>query len=159
MNTIKNCSNSECPKENPQPVANFNKRSNRPSGKHSICKTCESRNRKMRNIDNPGAKAVECNKWRKNNPQKSKSSWLKYKYGITIEEYDNMLFLQNYSCAICLRPRDELKKDLAVDHDHETNTIRGLLCGKCNKGLGLFRDSSSLLKDAATYIEYYKETK
>lgn len=58
------------------------------------------------------------------------------KYGITRDEYDRLLVAQNGRCLICNRPGDELKKGLAVDHDHETGAVRGLLCVGCNTKLG-----------------------
>lgn len=60
---------------------------------------------------------------------------LKYKYNITIEEYDHMLVYQNGVCAIC-KQVDVTGRRLAVDHDHETGKIRGLLCSSCNTKLG-----------------------
>lgn len=75
-------------------------------------------------------------------------------YGITIEEYESMRAIQNYSCAICFTPEAETTHGrLDVDHDHETGQVRGLLCGKCNKALGLMRDDAGLLRAAADYLE------
>ncbi len=63
------------------------------------------------------------------------------RYGITVEQYDAMLRQQNGLCAICGRAPKRFR--LAVDHDHETGEIRGLLCTRCNLGLGWFRDDPS----------------
>lgn len=72
------------------------------------------------------------------------------KHGVHAKEYQTMLESQNYVCAICkTRPEDIL----SVDHDHDTGNIRGLLCQKCNKGLGLFQDSLSNLRNAISYLE------
>jgi hypothetical protein len=54
---------------------------------------------------------------------------------------------QNGLCAICGLPEEH------VDHDHVTGQVRGLLCAGCNKGLGFFRDSPQLLRQAAEYLE------
>ena len=79
---------------------------------------------------------------------------LKYKYGITLKEYTNLLEEQNQVCAICSEPCD-LKPRLSVDHDHTTGKLRGLLCDSCNNGLGRFKDNPETLSNA---IEYLKST-
>jgi Recombination endonuclease VII len=73
-------------------------------------------------------------------------------FGLTIEAYEQLLAQQEGRCAICMRqPRT---RRLAVDHDHETNEIRGLLCTRCNnKILGAAQESPSLLRRAARYLE------
>jgi hypothetical protein len=54
-------------------------------------------------------------------------------YGISLEIYESILIEQNYCCAICGKHQSNFKKRLAVDHNHETGEIRGLLCTGCNK--------------------------
>ena len=61
---------------------------------------------------------------------------LKYKYNITVDEYDSMFEEQNGVCKVCGLP--EINRRLAVDHDHKTNKVRGLLCSSCNVQLGWF---------------------
>lgn len=78
---------------------------------------------------------------------------LKAKYGITAAQYDQMLEAQGHGCAICGRRECKSGKALAVDHSHVTGKVRGLLCGDCNKALGLLADSPELLKRAARYLE------
>ena len=68
-------------------------------------------------------------------------------------DYAKLLVEQNNSCAICGIEATELKRELSVDHNHETNKIRGLLCHHCNIGLGNFRDSTTLLSVAIEYLE------
>jgi len=71
--------------------------------------------------------------------------------GITIsmEEYTQQCSDRKNSCDICSR----VVKSLNVDHNHGTGKIRGLLCGSCNRALGLFQDSIEVLKKAATYLK------
>lgn len=88
------------------------------------------------------------------NPNKRKDSKLRHCYGITIEIYNNLLEQQNGVCAIC--GCVDINKPLAVDHNHTTKEIRGLLCGKCNKAIGLFYDSISLLESAINYLSKEK---
>lgn len=76
------------------------------------------------------------------------------KYGITVEERDQMLDLQGGKCAICQGPPNG-KKDgrLHVDHCHATNRIRGLLCYSCNTMLGLAADDPQRLLAAVEYLK------
>jgi ribosomal protein S14 len=94
----------------------------------------------------------ECNsEYRKEHPNLEN----RYKkYGITYEEYKNMLVKQNNRCAIC--GKKNKGKRFAVDHDHTDGVIRGLLCESCNTGLGLFNDDIELLHKAIIYIENSK---
>lgn len=66
----------------------------------------------------------------------SKKYWLKKLYNLSIVDYNNLLQNQNNKCAICGINRNELKNDLAIDHDHKSGEIRGLLCCTCNRRLG-----------------------
>lgn len=81
-------------------------------------------------------------------------------YGLTGEEYGAMLAEQKGVCAICEKPETAMlrgtPKQLHVDHCHETNRIRALLCGKCNAMLGLAGDNTGILRAAADYIEKHK---
>lgn len=81
---------------------------------------------------------------------------LKYRFGITPEQYAEMLVMQKGVCAICSQPETVIFrgkiKQLGVDHDHETGKIRSLLCSQCNSGLGYFKDSPRLLAGAIGYL-------
>ena len=73
------------------------------------------------------------------------------KYGITADEYDTKLKKQNGVCGICMLDRDS-RNFLAVDHNHDTGVIRGLLCENCNRGLGMFKDNKEFLQNAIHYL-------
>lgn len=93
--------------------------------------------------------------WRKNNPDKVamtvRKAALKRNYGLTIEQYEGMLAEQNNKCSIC--DSDLIPGiDTCVDHCHNTGAVRGILCSKCNKGLGLFLDSPERLYRAMEYL-------
>lgn len=79
-------------------------------------------------------------------------SRLKRQYGITIEEYERMIVEQNNLCAICGKEETEKYGKLAIDHDHNTGIVRGLLCHKCNRGLGCFDESEYILSNAIKYL-------
>lgn len=72
-------------------------------------------------------------------------------YGITPEEWDEMLANQNGACAICMTPQTTRK--LHTDHDHRTGKIRGLLCTNCNHAIGALMDDPDLLRSAIQYLE------
>lgn len=74
---------------------------------------------------------------------------MKNRYGITREEYEVRFAAQGGQCLIC---RENGEMNLAVDHDHDTGQICGLLCQRCNAGLGQFKDKSELLLRAAAYL-------
>ena len=78
---------------------------------------------------------------------------LKRKFGITYEEYQEMIRVQNHSCAICGVTKPGGRGNWHVDHCHETGKIRALLCWACNVGLGCFKDNEKLLRLAATYLK------
>lgn len=73
------------------------------------------------------------------------------RYGLTLDQYDAMLKEQNDSCAICGRPPAAVGP-LVVDHDHQSDHVRGLLCQRCNRGIGQFLEVPTFLEAAANYI-------
>jgi hypothetical protein len=88
---------------------------------------------------------------------------LKHRYGITEEQYNQMLIEQKYKCKICRQKPDKNQtqpdkcqtqpdKPLYVDHCHQTKVIRGLLCHKCNVALGHMNDDPEQLERAADYL-------
>jgi hypothetical protein len=101
---------------------------------------------------------------RKANYGRNRETYRRYKlkvnFGLTLEQYQEMLERQNGRCAICLQPESGTMHgrpiDLAVDHDHATAAVRQLLCGNCNKGLGNFQDSPDLMRRAALYLENHR---
>lgn len=99
-----------------------------------------------------------------NTPRGRRLKWkreLRYKYGISFEQYTEMLLEQRGICAICGKPETCMGnngevKTLSVDYDHVTNKVRGLLCDYCNKMLGFSEDNPDNLIKGAKYLEEYK---
>lgn len=91
----------------------------------------------------------------------NKERWLKVKalkphlsiYGITLEDYNTRLALQNNCCLGCDINTSKLSRPLCVDHDHNTGKIRGLLCDSCNKALGLLKDDPNILSNLIIYLK------
>lgn len=71
-------------------------------------------------------------------------------YGITVDDLYEMASAQGWMCAICLDP---FVGSPPIDHDHRTGEVRGLLCNRCNVGLGMFQDSPALLHAAVRYLD------
>lgn len=86
-----------------------------------------------------------------------KDTRLKRIYGITLEDYNKLFTEQKGCCAICYKHQSELNKTLAIDHNHETNKVRALLCNNCNTGLGRFEEDIEVLQNAIKYLEHYRK--
>jgi len=138
------------------------------AGKEMVCKKCGSMRRMM--LKTGYTQCLDCHNernciWNRenNNPRKwnktptakvYRRKWqLNNRYGMTLEEYEELNNKQGGKCAICGNMTDI---DLCVDHDHKTNKVRGLLCNKCNVGLANFRDNPELLLAASSYLEKCK---
>lgn len=118
-----------------KPLTEYHKRAGRKSGYKSECKECANTRHKV---------------WRK---EYGLANHIKYKYGISLEDYNKMYELQGGACAICNNKQDHGRTELLfVDHDHETSEVRGLLCHYCNAGLGYFKDDISNLSKAILYL-------
>ncbi len=112
-------------------------------GLSSSCMECHKSYMQSRYI-----KATPKHRPRKPIDTKRRDYRLKVRYGITIDEYESIRLSQNYGCSIC-----GSVEMLYVDHDHTDNRIRGLLCMKCNAGLGMFKDSQKNLENAVLYLK------
>jgi hypothetical protein len=99
------------------------------------------------------------NVWRQKHPAKwrdmQRDKWLKKLYGISLIAFRRLLKAQEKCCAICRTHYSYRAFD--VDHNHHTGKVRGVLCSRCNRGLGAFHDSPSRLRDALTYLAWHGE--
>ncbi len=110
------------------PIAQFAKNKSAKYGISKVCKDC---------------KQVQ-----------NRNSHLKNNYGISIEQFDEMLKLQNGTCAICGKKAEKEKRKLCVDHNHKTGHIRGLLCNFCNsKLLKYIKDRKFLVIKMVSYLQ------
>lgn len=106
-------------------------------------------------LDNPVNKEkgnIAAKRWNAANPERVKETRFEYNlkklYGLSVLEYNQMLARQDFRCAIC----GDDESAFHVDHNHKTNKVRGLLCGNCNTGIGLLKDSRVVIEDAARYV-------
>jgi hypothetical protein len=105
---------------------------------------------------NPEAVAKRRVDWYCKNKKIQRKSTIKRKYGLTPEQYEAMRIAQKDLCAICREPDTySSTSGLCVDHCHVTGRVRGLLCNRCNRAIGLMRDDERVLQAAAGYIRHH----
>jgi hypothetical protein len=93
--------------------------------------------------------------WRRKNPGWHLKDYLRRTYGISLEEYQVMVIAQDNRCAICLQIPNGVGKQnqrLHVDHDAITGKVRGLLCGNCNRAIGMLSHDSEIIQRAVDYL-------
>lgn len=75
--------------------------------------------------------------------------------GASLDKFNQLFLDQEGKCAICGLHQEQMPRRIAVDHNHDTGEIRGLLCDTCNRGLGLLRDNIEVLENAIKYLKKY----
>lgn len=102
---------------------------------------------------------------RKLSTEDKKKYHLKHLFGLTIDDYNQMLEKQNHRCATCKQKETRIAyktgkiRYLSVDHCHRTGAIRGLLCDQCNRTLGLLNDDIQTLKNMIAYLRKAERAK
>lgn len=94
--------------------------------------------------------AAACRRWEKKNPDAVSNSWLRRKYGISLNQWREIFQLQDGRCAIC---QDVDVSRWVVDHRHSDGKVRGILCSGCNTAIGHIRERPEALRNAAAYLE------
>lgn len=122
-----------------KPVGEFSKRRDASVGRVAHCRTCMA------------------TAWSASDHARRTQS-KRRQFGLSYDEYLSMCIAQGNKCRICDKPESEVHstgriRELAIDHDHRTGKVRGLLCGKCNRAIGLMLDSPEILRAAASYLE------
>lgn len=145
------------------PRSMFHRRTASKDGLQLYCKQCAKGRLRRWQIENAD-KMAELNRvWNKSHAEMRKAYKEAYRaknkqqaeerrilrtYGLSPEEYNQIIALQDAKCAIC-----KSHTKLCIDHCHGTNIVRGLLCHPCNTALGLFRDDPAILGQAAEYLK------
>ena len=130
----------KCPKCGEQkPLSDFHKDKNSKDGKSRLCANCATKQSK---------------EWYRKNPNTKRNARLLREYGISLQDFDDMVANQNGKCAVC---QNAFKNsvDTCVDHNHATGQIRALLCNHCNRAIGLFKESIDSMKSAVKYLKKY----
>jgi Zn finger protein HypA/HybF involved in hydrogenase expression len=135
MEELKRCSKCKISK----PLNEFHKRKNSKDGHDHYCKECSNARHRIKYATDPMQKLNA--KYRK--------------YNINHDEFINMYNAQNGKCKICNEPFKR-RRHILIDHNHVTESVRGLLCPKCNILLGSCNDNIETLKLAINYLEEYK---
>ena len=78
-------------------------------------------------------------------------------FGITLEQFNAMSEARNHLCAICSRSQVKTMSRLSVDHCHKTGAVRGLLCTRCNTGIGMLEDSPEIAASAFKYLKSFEQ--
>lgn len=145
-----------------KPFVDFSVAKRNKDGFQSYCKECTAEYRQENK--------EKLNEYSRNARQTStyRNTWLKRTYGITLEQYVDLLTLQGGGCAICgvtsNGERAGKEMSFCVDHDHSCcpgkkscgKCVRGLLCNNCNFGIGSLRDSIPLLQSAINYLQEHQ---
>lgn len=116
---------------------------------------------------NPGVQRERMRRWRKENAEVYRERQKKYydlsrkrqqaaRYGMTLEQWQELFDAQGRACAVCRSPEPGGKHDWHTDHDHDSGVVRGILCSQCNTGLGMFRDDPVRCRAAAAYLELWQ---
>jgi len=153
-----------------KPLSDFHNHDEGKLGLRSNCKECEAKwakryykkhQKKIRKLAKTYTKThkKERKDYREKNKKKNKDRELQLKYKITLKEYQLLSKNQKNRCSICgnketaIEPRTNKIRGLAVDHNHETGKVRGLLCGKCNRGIGFFQENINFLQKTIDYLK------
>lgn len=139
----------------------FNRDRKRKDGLSIYCRLCGSVKAKAWVAANKEKHKAACAKWYANNKEARYRTWTKHhykkNYGISYEDFVELLNKQKGLCAICsdvlVLMGDKSNTKAVMDHCHTTGKIRQVLCSRCNWGLGKFKDSAKLLRLAAAYLE------
>ena len=94
--------------------------------------------------------------YRETHKNEKRELHLKHDFGLSLEDYSRVFTSQGGVCAICGSSPNGMA--LAVDHNHETGEVRGLLCSNCNVAIGLMKDDPGLLQKAIDYVRMYSGT-
>jgi hypothetical protein len=105
---------------------------------------------------------IKTKKRRQEFPELKKQSELKFKFKMTMAEYELLLLKQENKCAICKNSEKSVEirtgkiRSLAVDHCHKTNKVRALLCSNCNRAMGLLLENAETMQEMIAYVKRFK---
>lgn len=136
-----------------KPYSDFHKRSALKDGCKAWCKECD---KAYREVNKEKLLQQSRESYHRKTDHQKRDGALKKKYGITHQDYLDMLKAQESKCAVCDLPEKEnINGRLCVDHNHETGKVRGLLCNSCNRALGFLQDDAQVLYNLYKYKVHY----
>lgn len=151
-----------------KPLHEFYSQPGMRDGRRNDCKQCMNDARKLRYRANRDVYIRRAQQWKRDNRERyregqrrrrlqrgpieirrERDQHLQRTYGLTLEDYEFLLVSQRGRCTICGKPDGD---QLHVDHDHLTGRVRGLLCGNCNRAMGLFHEDAARFEAAGEYL-------
>lgn len=135
------------------------KHKNRRGGLGSVCKSCMKSSSKNWYKKNAKRRNKQTQSYYEKNKDRQKDLYLQRKFGITLDQYNEMLVAQNGVCKLCNRPERAKQKStgkvksLAVDHCHDSNRVRGLLCYHCNHIIACLGDNEESAEKLLMYMK------
>jgi hypothetical protein len=138
-----------------KPKSDFFLNSKRSDGIQTYCKPCHLEYGRERYANPEAFERRKMNRdlYKERRKQSSRKWYLKSTHNITEDQYAKLFNEGSEQCWIC---KQFTEYSLNVDHNHQTGQIRGLLCGKCNRALGLFQDNKNIIRAAAKYLESFE---
>lgn len=144
-----------------KPLSEYYAQKSAKRGHYLVCKACQDARSRAYKAKNRARVRELSRTWNiKNSAKKrdsAKRSQLKQRYNLSQAAYLDMLAQQGGVCAICRTPPTDARP-LCVDHCHKSGSVRKLLCDRCNRGLGAFRDNPEILRAALEYLAAYRDT-
>lgn len=144
-----------------KPLTDFYRKKNRRDGRRSDCKACGKRSVQKWERENPtkvrrtNNKSVQKHREGKFNT----NTWKCRGIDFTQEKYETRLKKQAGVCAICKRPNPSKKKRFALDHNHDTGQVRGVVCDRCNLIVGIIEKDPTIIKASLQYLETWEDDK
>lgn len=124
---------------------------------HTYCSPCDNARRRANKAkadpESRERRKQTTRSWYYENQERYRDTYLTRVYGISLAEYNALLESQGGKCGLCRIDEPGGFGSWHVDHDHDSGAVRGLLCQRCNIGLGYFKDDPDVLRAAADYIE------
>jgi hypothetical protein len=119
------------------------------------CKSCGEEHEQTSREIQRNQKVMSCKNYKPHNwtGVSKEDGYIRRNYGITLDQYHDLLVAQSNGCAICGRTQEPDGRRLAIDHCHVSGNVRGILCNNCNNGLGSFGDSIEGMQKAIDYLK------
>ena len=139
-----------------KPHSEFGKNIRKTDGYQNQCKECGYASSEQWRLNNLEHRSAYNKQYAIDNKESIRNRALQREYGLTVEQFNEILLKQNNKCKICKKDFDGTPY---VDHNHTTGKVRGFLCRPCNFLIGLAEDNSVILREAAHYLDDDEEEK
>ena len=119
-----------------------------------VCRPCKLAKNREWDANNRARRVAIVQRYQKKNPTAGRNTYLLRTYGISLDDFNELLASQGGVCAICGSASPKSGHNWHVDHDHVTGSVRGILCHSCNTCLGFVEDSQEVLSNMITYLAH-----